>query len=210
MQDLQAQLERMDIVGSSGAGMVKVTVNGKGETRRVEIDPSLFKPEDKGVVEDLIVAAANDAREQTLRTLVDALLVREADYREIFTNRKTFMTGALGIVYRVPVDAPGEWTPFEFDRDDPRAGIQTQLGFLALHSHAGKSSPTLRGKAVRELLLCQRVPDPPSTVNFDRFNDPASPGKTARARLKVHSTEPSCAGCHRLMDPIGQIGRAHV
>jgi len=40
-------------------------------------------------------------------------------------------------------------------------------------------------------------------VNFDRFNDPASPGKTARARLQVHSTEPSCAGCHRLMDPIG-------
>ena len=161
----------------------------------LEKDPTLFPA--------FGLAAANDAREQTLRTLVDALLVREADYREIFTNRKTFMTGALGIVYRVPVDAPGEWTPFEFDRDDPRAGIQTQLGFLALHSHAGKSSPTLRGKAVRELLLCQRVPDPPSTVNFDRFNDPASPGKTARARLQVHSTEPSCAGCHRLMDPIG-------
>jgi DNA-binding YbaB/EbfC family protein len=61
-KDLQAELERQEIVGSSGAGMVKVTVNGKGETRRVEIDPSLFKPEDKGVVEDLIVAAANDAR----------------------------------------------------------------------------------------------------------------------------------------------------
>ena len=49
------------VVGGSGAGLVKVTVNGN-ETRRVEIDPSLFKPEDKGVVEDLIVAAANDAR----------------------------------------------------------------------------------------------------------------------------------------------------
>jgi DNA-binding YbaB/EbfC family protein len=62
IKDLQAELERQEMVGSSGAGMVKVTVNGKGETRRVEIDPSLFKPEDKGVVEDLIVAAANDAR----------------------------------------------------------------------------------------------------------------------------------------------------
>jgi DNA-binding YbaB/EbfC family protein len=62
MKDLQAELERQEIVGSSGAGLVKVTVNGKNETRRVEIDPSLFKPEDKGVVEDLIVAAANDAR----------------------------------------------------------------------------------------------------------------------------------------------------
>ena len=62
MQELQTQLERMEIVGSSGAGLVKVTVNGKNETRKVEIDASLFKPEDKGVVEDLIVAAANDAR----------------------------------------------------------------------------------------------------------------------------------------------------
>jgi nucleoid-associated protein EbfC len=49
-------------VGSSGAGLVKVTVNGKNETRKVEIDASLFRPEDKGVVEDLVVAACNDAR----------------------------------------------------------------------------------------------------------------------------------------------------
>ena len=62
MKELQDQLERLEIVGSSGAGLIRVTVNGKNETRRVEIDASLFKPEDKGVVEDLIVAAANDAR----------------------------------------------------------------------------------------------------------------------------------------------------
>ena len=62
IKDLQAELERQEIVGSSGAGMVTITVNGKGETRKVEIDASLFKADDKGVVEDLIVAAANDAR----------------------------------------------------------------------------------------------------------------------------------------------------
>ena len=57
-------LERLEITGTSGAGLVKVTVNGKNETRRVEIDPSLFVPADKGVVEDLIVAAANDALDE--------------------------------------------------------------------------------------------------------------------------------------------------
>ncbi|HLG48512.1 MAG TPA: YbaB/EbfC family nucleoid-associated protein [Reyranella sp.] len=62
VKELQEQLERQEIVGTSGAGMVKVTVNGRGATLRVEIDASLFKPDDKGVVEDLIVAAANDAR----------------------------------------------------------------------------------------------------------------------------------------------------
>eukprot|EP01036_Dinobryon_divergens_P050959 gene50959-68212_t len=69
MQDLQVALERLEIVGSSGAGLVKVTVNGKNETRRIEIDASLFKPEDKGVVEDLIVAAANDARGKVEETV---------------------------------------------------------------------------------------------------------------------------------------------
>src|SRR5689334_24072691 len=69
IKDLQEQLERQEIVGSSGAGMVKVTVNGKGETRRIDIDASLFRPEDKGVVEDLIVAAANDARAKVEETV---------------------------------------------------------------------------------------------------------------------------------------------
>lgn len=73
MQELQVQLERMEIVGSSGAGMVKVTVNGKGETQRLQIDPSLFKPEDKGVVEDLIVAACNDARSKVEQTVQEQM-----------------------------------------------------------------------------------------------------------------------------------------
>jgi hypothetical protein len=62
VQELQAELERLEVVGSSGAGLVKVTVNGRNETRKVEIDASLLRPDDKGVVEDLLVAACNDAR----------------------------------------------------------------------------------------------------------------------------------------------------
>jgi hypothetical protein len=73
MQELQSQLERLEIVGSSGAGLVKVTVNGKNETKRIDIDASLFKPEDKGVVEDLIVAAANDARSKVEQTVQDQM-----------------------------------------------------------------------------------------------------------------------------------------
>jgi len=62
VQELQAELEKMEIVGTSGAGLVKVTVNGRNETRKVEIDVALLKPDDKGLVEDLVVAACNDAR----------------------------------------------------------------------------------------------------------------------------------------------------
>ena len=73
MQELQVALERLEIVGSSGAGLVRVTVNGKNETRKVEIDPSLFKAEDRGVVEDLIVAAANDARGKVEQTVQEQM-----------------------------------------------------------------------------------------------------------------------------------------
>ncbi len=73
MQQLQGELERLEIVGTSGAGLVKVTVNGKNETKRINIDSSLFKPEDKGVVEDLIVAAANDARSKVEQTVQEQM-----------------------------------------------------------------------------------------------------------------------------------------
>jgi DNA-binding YbaB/EbfC family protein len=62
MGELQAELAAMEVTGTSGGGLVQVTMTGKFETRKVAIDPSLIKPEDKTVVEDLVVAAFNDAR----------------------------------------------------------------------------------------------------------------------------------------------------
>jgi DNA-binding YbaB/EbfC family protein len=62
MQKIQEELAGMEIVGQSGGGLVAVTLNGKGEMRRVKIDPSLLKPEEAEIVEDLIVAAAADAK----------------------------------------------------------------------------------------------------------------------------------------------------
>jgi len=146
----------------------------------------------------------NDAKEQTLRTIVDHLVTRRGDYRDLFTSRRTFLTRTLGLVYRVPVETRNGWEPHEFAADDPRAGLLTEIGFLALHSHPGRSSATLRGKAIRELLLCQKVPMPPANVNFSIVQDTKNPNfRTARDRLTAHRTEPTCAGCHKIMDPIG-------
>lgn len=60
MQKVQEEIASMECTGESGAGLVKITMNGKHEARRVEIDPSLIG-EDKEMLEDLIVAAVNDA-----------------------------------------------------------------------------------------------------------------------------------------------------
>lgn len=62
MQEMQDRLASVEMSGTSGAGMVKVTLNGKGEMRGVKIDSSLFNAEDSEVVEDLIVAAFADAK----------------------------------------------------------------------------------------------------------------------------------------------------
>ena len=153
---------------------------------------------------------ARDAREQTLRTMVDILLTKKGDYRDIFTARTTFMTPTLSAIYGMAVPKtttnmePADWQPVEFPVGDPRAGILSQVSFTALHGQPGRSSPTIRGKALREALLCQKVPDPPANVNFAVVQDTANPVyKTARARLTAHSTTPACAGCHKIMDPMG-------
>ena len=62
MQDMQQQLADMEITGSSGGGMCQVVMNGKGEASKVSIDPALVNPDDATVLEDLILAAINDAR----------------------------------------------------------------------------------------------------------------------------------------------------
>lgn len=62
MQKMQEELGALEIEGQSGAGAVRVTLNGKGEMRALKIDPSLMKPEDVEMVEDLVIAAFQEAK----------------------------------------------------------------------------------------------------------------------------------------------------
>jgi hypothetical protein len=142
-----------------------------------------------------------DAREQTLRTVVDQLIYKNADYRDLFTSRSTFISPSLAALYGIPA-SPG-WHPYEFPADSPRQGLLTQVSFLATHAHPGRSSPTRRGKALREILLCQVVPNPPANVDFSALNNPKAEYPTQRDRVKVHLQNPTCAGCHRITDPTG-------
>jgi hypothetical protein len=142
--------------------------------------------------------------EQMLRTIVDNLVTHDGDYRQLFTTPRTVMTRSLGALYQTPVSRDKGWVPYEFAPGDDRAGLLGQAGFLAIYSQSGRSSATLRGRAVRELLLCEPVPNPPGNVNFTAVQDvhnKATP--TARDRLSAHATDPECSSCHKLMDPVG-------
>jgi hypothetical protein len=61
-QEAQARVTAIEAEGQSGGGMVRVTINGKGIAKAVRIDPSLIDPKDAGMLEDLLIAAMNDAR----------------------------------------------------------------------------------------------------------------------------------------------------
>ena len=168
----------------------------------LSIDSSLFPRFTKNV--------EDDAREQTLRTVADHLLNRNRDYRDLFVSRDTFLTPPLAAIYGVPLPRSQElggavpWVRHRFPEGDSRAGLLAQVSFLALHSHPGRSSPTLRGQAVREIFLCQTVPPPPPDVDFSLLQDTYNPDfRTTRDRLAEHRRNPMCASCHNLTDPIG-------
>lgn len=149
-------------------------------------------------------ALMEGAREQTLKTLVDQLITKNGDYRDIFTSRETFINRQLASAYQVPFVSSEDWVAYTVPAEREAAGVITQVTFLSLFSHPGRSSPTKRGVALNEVFLCEQTPLPPADVDVSIVNDTANPLlKTVRDRLLAHATDESCAGCHNLSDPLG-------
>ena len=147
---------------------------------------------------------AFDAKEQTLKTIEEHVLDLRSDYRDLFTTQAAWVTRPLGVVYRMPVPTRVGWERQEFPDQSHRLGIQSHIAFLASYAHPGRSSATLRGAAIREVFLCQEVPDPPADVNFALLQETGNHVlPTARDRLKRHREDPSCMGCHAITDPVG-------
>src|SRR6185503_2971478 len=82
-----------------------------------------------------------------------------------------------------------------------RAGIFTQAGFLAAHSKEIQTDPVARGKFIRERIFCQGLQPPPPDLVITAPT--ITPGTTTRQRFMQHESEPACAGCHTMIDPIG-------
>ncbi len=135
-------------------------------------------------------------------------VVLEGDARleTLLTSNLAFPQGALFDIYGVTQPAgflPGQ--PVELD-SSRRAGLLTQAAFLTRHAHGNQTSPVHRGIVVRENLLCQPMQPPPPNVN--PVAPPPSEVTSTRERFAQHVADPSCAGCHSLVDPIG-LGFEH-
>ncbi|CAN5195965.1 hypothetical protein BH11PSE2_BH11PSE2_09420 [soil metagenome] len=144
---------------------------------------------------------AEDAREQTLKTIVDQLITRGGDYRDLYTSRQTFISRPLAAVYNVPYTTTDPWMAYGFSEESGQSGLLTQVTFMSLFSHPGRSSPTIRGVRLHEIFMCEPTPDPPPDVDFSKVRD--NTAGTVRGRLTQHMNNPGCASCHRISDPIG-------
>jgi hypothetical protein len=139
------------------------------------------------------------------RRFVESVMSGDGDgkLQTLLTSRNTFLSGALYDLYgvaRPAGTAADAWQKVELPAGQ-RSGILTQAGLLAAQAHEDRTSFILRGKLVREALLCTDIPPPPpNVVNND---DKLPPAASARDRAAAHRADPRCAACHQLFDPIG-------
>ncbi|MDQ6699286.1 MAG: DUF1592 domain-containing protein, partial [Acidobacteriota bacterium] len=142
------------------------------------------------------------AMTEEARTFVSDLVWNDRDFMTLFTANYGHVSGELAAIYGVKAPAK-DFDRVPFPPASERAGILGQGLFLALTAKPDDSSPTARGLFVREQFLCQHVPDPPPGVNTNLPPVTEAKPQTNRDRMSEHASNPSCAACHKLVDPIG-------
>ena len=146
------------------------------------------------------------AREETLSLVEYLALDQDADLRDLLLTRTTFVDRRLAAIYDIPAVSDKGVARIELPAGE-RVGLLGQVSFLAMRAHPVSSSPTIRGKYVRQMLLCDHVPNPPAGLNT-ALPETTTTAKTMREKLAVHQSVPSCANCHKFIDPIG-LGFEH-
>ncbi len=143
------------------------------------------------------------AREETLEDVERLVLDQNADFRTFFTGRTTMVNRRLAAIYDVPAPSLTDYGSVTLPAKGLRAGFLGQVSFLALQAHPTSTSPVLRGKFIRNVLLCDTIPPPPVGVNTG-LEPVTATARTMRERDQEHLQVGSvCYGCHSQMDPIG-------
>jgi hypothetical protein len=142
------------------------------------------------------------AMTEEARTFIADLVWNDRDFTNIFTADYSFANADIAAIYGVPAPAK-EFDRIRFPAESERAGLLGQTLFLALTAKPDDTSPTARGLYIREQFLCQHVAEPPPGVNTNLPEITEAKPQTNRDRMREHVTNPSCATCHNLIDPIG-------
>jgi mono/diheme cytochrome c family protein len=162
---------------------------------KVDVDAKLFPKFD--------AALAAAMRRETELTFAD-LIRRDASVTELITSSRSFVNDRLAAHYGIPGIRGPEFRPVTLPEN--RRGLLGQGSVLTLTSLGTRTSPVLRGKWVLDVLL--GTPPPPPPPNVPALDDSTKPEKngvplSTLQRVEEHRQNPSCSGCHRVIDPPG-------
>jgi hypothetical protein len=154
---------------------------------------------------------AKELHAETLTTFSRSVTADNTDLATLLTSSSSYVNSDLASFYSTgtPGTAHGTtYTKMQVGTSSaPRNGILTDASVLSQHSHTSLPSPTLRGRMVRQQVLCGQVPEPPAMVNGEPIPPPPTTipaGSTTRDLYQQHSVRNSqCMGCHQWMDLIG-------
>jgi hypothetical protein len=159
---------------------------------RIQPDPAVFPSFDENLRQAM-------AKETEL--LVESTFREDRSVADLLDTNYTFVNRRLAEHYGIPGVYGNEFRRVALN-DPNRYGLLGQAAILAVTSYPNRTAPTIRGKWVLEQLL--GTPPPPPPANVPSLKDDASVATmTMRQRMELHRANPSCAACHRLMDPVG-------
>lgn len=137
-------------------------------------------------------------------TFFDMLRVRDRSVLDLLTADYTYLNEELAKYYGIPGVAGTEMREVPLKPEYHRGGLLGMGSVLALTSHTYRTSPTMRGKYVLEVIFGTPPPPPPPNAGiFKDEGDKQKQPKTFRERMALHASDPACAACHRQMDPLG-------
>jgi hypothetical protein len=151
----------------------------------------------------LFTATMNASMRREVELLVDHIVQEGGDARGIFSTHETFVNTDLAALYGVSAPGADATTFVPVSLPETRAGLLTLGAYLTMNAHETETSPTARGKYVRERVLCQVVQPPPPDIDTNLDAPEGEAPKTIRERLEEHRKNPKCAGCHAFIDPPG-------
>lgn len=150
-------------------------------------------------------AELNAAMRTEMELFFRTFVTERRSLKELLTAESTFVDARLATHYGLPVPAGAGFSEVSL-AGSKRRGLMTMAGLMTVLSHPDTTSPVKRGKWVLEQLLCTPPAPPPPGVEADPAEP--SPDASVREQLEEHRSNPSCAGCHNLIDPLG-LGLEH-
>jgi hypothetical protein len=133
----------------------------------------------------------------------ESIMREDRNVLDLLRANYTFVNERLAKHYGIPNIYGSRFRRVTFGPDDHRGGLLSQGSILTVTSYANRTSPVIRGKWILTNIL--GTPPPPPPPNVPPLKDAPETGRilTMRERMAEHRANPACAGCHKLMDPVG-------